>query len=219
MVYTMKCNYKQRYRDRVVGGTMDEGMNFGILAVSVKVHELYGIGIGRIHKLEDSIRREIAKVKGGYRNCSEEMSFAVESWIMRTDRDYQDIYKRYNYKYRRYPDKQVNYLFADEYDKQFANIGTAKYSDTVYDSGVWLGIKTALKHLNYSLQIGAPRLAKLEVEVMAYVRQLRRYNIDIACDELWKQYQKIESRNLKRVAKAMGANNALAKLESEATNA
>ncbi len=210
----MKCNIKQRYKDRMVGGAMDEGCNFGILAVTIKVHELYGIGIGRIHKLEDSIRREIAKVKGGNRECSAEMSFAVESWIMKTDRDYQDIYKSYNHKYRRYPDKQVTYLFADDYKKQLANVGTDNYADNVFDAGVWIGIKTTLKHLNYCLQIGAPRLSKLEVEVMEYVKNLRKYNLDVACKELWNEYLKIDREALKRTAKAMGANNALAALQS-----
>lgn len=211
----MKCNYKKRYRDRVVGGTMDEGCNFGILAVCVKAHELYGIGIGRIHKLEDSIRREIEKVKGGNRECSEEMSFAVESWVMKTDRDYQNIYKDYNHKYRNYPDKQVTYLFGDEYNRQLANVGTVdKYSDYVFDGGVWMGIKTALKHLNYSLQIGAPRLSKLEVEVLSYVKDLRKYNIDVACNELWDEYLKMDTAALKRTAKAMGAEKALATLQN-----
>lgn len=215
MVREMKCNYKKRYRDRVVGGTMDEGCNFGILAVTVKAHELYGIGTGRIRKLEDSIRREITKVKGGYTECSAEMSFAVESWIMKTDRDYQNIYKDHNYRYRNYPDKQVTYLFADDYQNQLANVGTAdKYSDSVFDCGVWIGIKTTLKHLNYSLQIGAPRLSKLEVEVMEYVKTLRKYNLNVACKELWNEYLKIDQKALKRTAKAMGADNALAALQS-----
>ncbi len=210
----MKCNIKQRYRDRLVGGTIDEGMNFGILIVTVKAHELYGVGNSRIKKLEDSIRREIEKTKGRYSDYSESRSFAVESWIMKTDRDYQDIYRDYNHKYRNYPDKQLTYLFADDYNHQLVNEGTRKYSDSVFDCGVWMGIKLAIKHLNYCLQIGAPRLSTLEVEVMQYAKDLRKYNLDVACGTLWNEYLKIETPTLKRTAKTMGATSALAKLES-----
>ena len=134
---------------------------------------------------------------------------------MKTDRDYQNIYKDYNHKYRNYPDKQVTYLFGDEYNRQLANVGTVdKYSDYVFDGGVWMGIKTALKHLNYSLQIGAPRLSKLEVEVLSYVKDLRKYNIDVACKELWDEYLKMDTAALKRTAKAMGAEKALATLQN-----
>lgn len=199
---------------------MDEGIRFGIQAVEVKAHELYGIGIGRLCKLEASIQREIDKVKGGQEEFSEGMRFNIESWMLKTSRNYKDIYKRYNHKYRNYPDKQVVHSMADDYDGQFANIGTkGRYADTMFDGGVWLGIKLTLVHLNNSLQVGAPRLAKLEAEVVQYVRRLRLFNLEVACHELWIAYQEIEKPKLKKMAKLMGAENALAELNKEVSNA
>lgn len=215
----MKCNIKQRYRDRTVGGAVDEGMNFGIQATLVKANELYHVGRGRIKKLEAAVMREIDAVKGDHVDYSESKQFAVESWIMRTDRDYQKIYTDYNYKYRNYPEKQLTFLFGGDYYHHFANEGTRdKFSDNAFDIGIWLGVKETLKLLNYTLQIGAPRLSRLEAELMPYIRDLRKYNLDVACHELWKSYSKAISHNqgIKKAAKTMGAEKALKEIEAHA---
>ncbi|MDO4460735.1 MAG: hypothetical protein Q4C42_11780, partial [Clostridia bacterium] len=187
----MKCNYKNRTQDHVTGSIMDNGLGIGIMITEILAYELFGIGAKRLKKLEAAINREIEKAKK-HGKWTEQRCADTEEFIYKANRDYQDIFTAYNYRYRNYPDRQLTWILkGDERDSGiFRNVSSTS-SDELFDAGLIIGIQACMVHLNYNLQIGAPRLSVLEKAVIDELKEKRKYKIQTMNMEFIERYNRM----------------------------